>query len=168
MPEAPVPSPDISSKLDASPLNALLLRVSTTDRIALEAVLNIRTTQKAVDALAALQEFPADVVIADIGTSDFETTDLLQALRDPVKTPRKGIPIICLLSESSPDRVRSLVKSGVDHVMVKPISATALRELAQHLCDFPMKQVTVYRYVGPDRRRVPDNSYPGPSRRKSE
>ena len=163
-----MPSSNLSPVSAPSILNALLLRVPTSDRIAIEEVLNVRTTQKADDALAALLEFPADVVVADIGTSDFETTALMRALRDPVTTPRKGIPVICLLSESSPERVRTLVKAGVDHVMIKPISAEALRELAQHLCDSPMEEIKVPRYVGPDRRRVPDNSYTGPSRRGNE
>ncbi len=150
------------------PLKALLLRVGTRDRIALSEVLTINATQKAEAAREALAEFEADVVVADVGASDIEARALLEYLRDPVKTPRKGMPVIWLLAESSPEQVRALVKAGVDHVMIKPISATALRDLAHSLCQHPMPQVAVPRYVGPDRRRLPDASYTGPTRRRGE
>lgn len=146
----------------------MLLRVGTTDRIALESVLAIKTTQSAEAALKALREFPADVVVADTSTSDFETMALLQGLRSPSVSPRKGLAVICLLAESSPERVRGLVKAGVDHVMIKPISATALSDLAQHLRENPMAQVAVPQYAGPDRRRLPDDAYTGPKRRGRE
>ena len=151
----------------AAPLKALLLRVATRERMALAEILEIKITQDAAVALAALADFAADVVIADIGTSDGEATALLKGLRDPAASPRTGLPVICLLSESSPERVRGLIKAGVDHVMIKPISATALRDLAQHLCDNPMPQVAVPKYTGPDRRRLPDHAYTGPNRRGS-
>jgi len=154
--------------LRTTPLKALLLRVGTTDRIALGSVLSIRTTQSAEAAMAALREFPADVLVADTSTSDYETMALLEGLRSPTATPRKGLAVICLLAESSPKRVRGLVKAGVDHVMIKPISATALSDLAQHLSENPMTQIAVPRYVGPDRRRLPDDAYTGPKRRGSE
>lgn len=149
----------------ATPLKALLLRVGTVDRMALAEVLEIKATQDAAAALAALADFAADVAVTDIGTSDRETTALLKGLRDPAASPRKGLPVICLLAESSPSQVRALVKAGVDHVMIKPISTTALCDLALHLRDNPMPQVTVPRYTGPDRRRLPDDSFTGPNRR---
>ena len=152
----------------AAPLKALLLRVGTNERIALESVLAIKTTQSAEAALTALHEFPADVLVADTSTSDYETMALLQRLRSPTASPRKGLAVICLLAESSPERIRGLVKAGVDHVMIKPISATALSDLAQHLAENPMTQITVPQYIGPDRRRLPDDAYTGPQRRSSE
>ncbi len=133
--------------------------------MALGEALDIIAVQTAAAALQALADFPAHVVVANIGTSDRETKTLLASLRDPAATPRKGLPVICLLSESSPQQVHDLVKAGVDHVMVQPISATALRELARHLCDNPMPQINVAKYTGPDRRRLPDDAYTGPNRR---
>ena len=43
--------------------------------------------------------------------------------------------------------MRDLVKVVVDHVMIQPISATALR-------DNPMPQINVAKFTGPDRRRA--------------
>ena len=168
LPELPKASPPVTPGPAAAPLKALLLRVGTIDRIALSEVLAVTATQKADAAQEALRDFAADVVIADIGASDFEAKVLLRHIRNPATTPRKGLPVIYLLAESSPKRVHSLVKSGVDHVMIKPISATALRDLAQYLCDNPVPQVSVPHYVGPDRRRLPDGSYTGPDRRGDE
>ena len=150
------------------PLRAILLRVGTTDRIALSEILTINATQNARDAQRVLGEFDADVVVADVGATEREAMELLAYLRNPAKTPRQGLPMICLLAESSPERVRRLVKAGVDHVMIKPISANGLRDLAQTLCDHPMPQVSVPQYIGPDRRRLPTDSYSGPSRREGE
>jgi CheY-like chemotaxis protein len=149
----------------ARPLKAVLLRVGTVERMALAEVLEIIPTQTAEAALSALADFAADVVVTDIGTSDRETTALLKRLRDPVTSPRRGLPVICLLAESSPAQVHGLIKAGVDHVMIKPISATALYDLARHLCDNPMPQISVPKYIGPDRRRLPDDSFTGPNRR---
>ena len=67
----------------AAPLKALLLRVSTSDRIALGEVLNIIAVQTTAAALQVLADFPAHVVVAYIGTSDRETRALLASLRDP-------------------------------------------------------------------------------------
>ncbi len=142
-----------------------MLRLRTTERMALAEVLEIKATQTAAAALAELGKFTADVVVTDIGTSDRETTALLQGLRDPAASPCKGLPVICLLSHSSPEQVRGLVRGGVDHVMIKPISAAALRDLAQHLCANPLPQISVPKYTGPDRRRLPDESFTGPNRR---
>lgn len=164
MPETSKTSPARGPET-AAPLRALLLRVGTTDRVALGGVLEIMPVQTADAALRALADFPADVVIASISTSDRETTALLASLRDPAASPRQGLPVICLLSESSPAQVHGLVKAGVDHVMIQPISATALRDLAQHLCAHPVTQINVGKYTGPDRRRLPDDAYTGPNRR---
>ncbi len=142
-----------------------MLRVATTDRMALAKVFDIEATQNAAAALRALDDFAAGVLVADIALSERETMAMLSALRDPAASPRRGLPVICLLSESSPERVHQLVRAGVDHVMVKPISAAALRDLAQHLCDNPTAQIAVPNYVGPDRRRLPDEAYGGPDRR---
>jgi len=158
-------SPGIVPGPVATPLKALLLRVGTVERLALAEVLDIKATQNAAAALAALTDFAADVVVTDIGTSERETTALLKGLRDPATSPRKGLPVICLLAISSPAQVHGLVRAGVDHVMIKPISTAALIDLARHLRDNPMPQVTVPRYTGPDRRRLPDDSFTGPNRR---
>ena len=115
--------------------------------MALGEVLNIVAVQTAAAALQALSGFHAHVVVANIGTSDRKTRALLASLRDPDATPRKGLPVICLLSKSSSQQVRDLVKVVVDHVMIQPISATALR-------DNPMPQINVAKFTGPDRRRA--------------
>ena len=148
------------------PLRALLLRLSTAERKAVAEVAEIKATQTAADAVAALRGFTADVVVTDIGTSDRETKAFLEVLRPPRWSPRPGLPVICLLAESSPDRVRALVRAGVDHVMVKPISAAALVELAASLRDEPVEQIQVADYGGPDRRRLPGGAHTGPDRRK--
>ena len=52
--------------------------------------------------------------------------------------------------------------------MIKPISVNGLCELAQYLCGNPMPQVSVPKYIGPDRRRLPMDSYTSPTRRQGE
>lgn len=168
MSEAHNVSPSKAGARDTGPLRALLLRVGTNDRIALSEVLDVNATQNAAAARQALGQFAADVVVADVGSTEREAMELLAFLRDPAATPRRGLPFICLLAESSPERVRRLIKSGVDHVMIKPISVSGLCELAQYLCDNPMPQVSVPKYIGPDRRRLPMDSYTGPTRRQGE
>jgi len=168
VPEIKKAAPASSPKPATARLNALLLRVGTTDRMALSAVLNVNATQNAADARAALESFDADLVVADISHTDVEALALLRHLRSPATAPRKGLQMICLLAASSPERVRGLIKAGVDHVMIKPISAIALRDLAQNLSEHPTPQVAVPKYVGPDRRRLPIASYTGPARRTDE
>jgi hypothetical protein len=58
------------------------------------------------------------------------------------------------------------VKSGVDQVMVKPVSAQAVLELARHLLEAPTAQARSDSYHGPDRRRVAPPHYDGPNRRE--
>jgi DNA-binding NarL/FixJ family response regulator len=168
VPEIKKAAPASGAKPATARLKALLLRVGTMDRMALGEVLNIIATQTAADARVALETFDADLVVADISHSDVEALTLLRHLRSPATAPRNGLQMICLLAASSPERVRGLVKAGVDHVMIKPISAVALRNLAQNLSEHPMPQVAVPQYVGPDRRRLPIASYTGPARRTDE
>ena len=113
--------------------------------MALGEVPNIIAVQTTAAALQVLADFPAHVAVAYIGTSDRETRALIASLRDPAATLRKGLPVICLFSESSHQQVRDLVKAGVDHVMIQPISVTALR-------DNPMPQINVAKHTRPNRR----------------
>ena len=168
MSEARNVSPPNAQARNAGPLRALLLRVGTNEHVALSEVLDVNAAQNAVAARQALGGFAADVVVADVGATEREAMALLAYLRDPVETPRRGLPFICLLAESSPERVRRLIKSGVGQVMIKRISVSGLCELAQYLCDNPMPQVSVPKYIGSDRRRLPMDSYTGPTRRQGE
>jgi hypothetical protein len=59
-----------------------------------------------------------------------------------------------------------MVRQGVDHIMVKPLSPRMLIESAEQLLALPTPQITTGSYRGPDRRRIPLPEFLGSERRQ--
>lgn len=111
---------------------------------------------KAIDLLA---EFAADAAVIDIAAAGTQAAAFMRVLRHPERTPRANLPVIGLLDASSPQEVQRLVRTGIDHLMVKPLSANSLLDLARQASAELAARIATQTYIGPDRRRVDLGGY---------
>jgi signal transduction histidine kinase/ActR/RegA family two-component response regulator len=86
----------------------------------------IRIAHSAADAIAILEEWPAHVVLSDLGLPDMDGFELARALRARHAAGAKG-PFLVALSGygSATDKVRATV-AGFDLHVTKPINAATL------------------------------------------
>jgi two-component system, OmpR family, alkaline phosphatase synthesis response regulator PhoP len=83
-----------------------------------------RTAEDGVDALALLDEWTPDVVVADVMMPRLSGLSLCRAIR---KDPRlTAIPVILLTARNFDDEIEAVVKLGGVTFMNKPFDAEAL------------------------------------------
>ena len=127
------------------------------------------TVYKADNAAAAIEtlgEVEVDVAIIDQESGGDEALEFIRRLRSPRMGEVAALQVIFLVQASRPDDIRRLVRQGIDHIMVKPLSPRMLIESAEQLMAQPTPQITTGSYRGPDRRRIPMPEFLGAERRQ--
>ena len=84
---------------------------------------SVRTAMNGRQALAALQEAPADVIISDVKMPDMDGIDLLRAVRETV--PDLGV--ILMTAFASVETAREAFKLGADDFITKPFDVEELK-----------------------------------------
>ena len=77
-----------------------------------------------VEALAAYQESPPDLMLIDWNMPNMDGITLVKTIRQTDKT----IPMIMCTTEAEKSRVVEALKAGVNNYMVKPFTAEMLSE----------------------------------------
>jgi CheY-like chemotaxis protein len=126
------------------------------------------TAKTAADAIAILREVEIDVAVVDQENGADEATAFIRGIRSPRMAEISSLQVIYLVRTSRPDDIRRMVRQGVDHVMVKPLSPRMLLESAEQLVTHPTPQIATGTYRGPDRRRIPLPSFAGMEKRKNK
>lgn len=142
-------------------MRLILLGVETELADALAKAAQTVDTRSAHEAITALATFEADATLIDYTGAGTQAPALVSMLRNPKRTPRPNMPIIALLDVSSPAEVQRLVRSGINYLMVKPISVSSLLQLADQAAAELMAQISTQTYIGPDRRRVDPGQFGG-------
>ena len=124
--------------------------------------------ETAADAIAILREVEVDVCVVDQEAGADEATTFIRGLRSPRMGEISALQVIYLVRTSRPDDIRRMVRQGVDHVMVKPLSPRMLLESAAQLVSQPTPQIATGTYRGPDRRRIPLPDFTGAEKRKNK
>lgn len=93
---------------------------------------------------------------------DFE---LVRELRRHQNASLSQLPMILLSSIATRSLIETARDSGIDEVVMRPVSPVQLNRKVQQVIEAPRKFVTSASYVGPCRRRKPDHHYDGPRRR---
>lgn len=91
--------------------------------------LGFNNTQEADDgssALPILQKGSFDFVITDWNMPGMHGVDLLKAIRSDEKL--QHIPVLMVTAEAKRDQIILAVESGVNGYVVKPFTATTLKE----------------------------------------
>lgn len=93
---------------------------------------------------------------------------LLKILRDPGRSPAPGLPVLGMMANVTRESLISAVNVGSDLVIQRPFSARVLSDRIVSMISAPAPQYESSKYVGPDRRRIPDNLYDGNLRRSDD
>lgn len=107
----------------------------------------------------------ADVILLsheDDAPVDF---DLVGELRRHQNAGLSQLPMILLSSIATRSLIETARDSGIDEVVMRPVSPVQLHRKVQQVIEAPRQFVTSSNYVGPCRRRKPDDHYDGPRRR---
>ncbi len=113
-----------------------------------------------------LTEFDPDAIIVELTRAQNQLNDVLTSVRHPVKTPKPGIIVLGLMPKSEPAELRRMIKLGLDHVLIRPVSANNLIRSVRDFKENPVPQVKTFNYIGPDRRRLPSDQFGGSERRR--
>lgn len=139
-------------------------------------VRSIATASDGRDALSALRQFDADMVITDWVMAPIDGITLLKRLRSGPDSPCPEVPVLMLTAYTDRARVEQARDAGVNEYLAKPISAACLYARLVAMIERPKQFVRAPSYIGPDRRRPTfsglnrrgpgdSSSYAGPERR---
>jgi DNA-binding response OmpR family regulator len=103
---------------------------------------------------------PPDVVILDADLEDDNPCDLVRSIRHGKLGRNPFLTVVMTTSIASNERVRAIVESGADGLLLKPISPSAVMERLAGLVRQRKPFIVTSAYIGPDRRKDPSR---GPS-----
>ncbi|WP_158043616.1 response regulator [Skermanella pratensis] len=132
-------------------------------RIALKSLLQAEGFSGIVDvpdirSLRALLEEgrdSSDVVVLDADLEGEDPCGLVRAIRHGKLGSNPFVTVIMTTSVASNDRVRAIVESGADGLLVKPLSVNAVMERLIALVRQRKPFIVTSAYIGPDRRKDP-------------
>jgi two-component system chemotaxis response regulator CheY len=118
-------------------------------------------------AIELFDERDFDMAIITLRNRNEESWKFLRWLRSPRLTPKAGLPVLGLLTETTNPVLISAIRRGVNFVALKPMSSNSLHERVTRTLTTSIKMSKTPHYRGPCRRRLPDLDYAGPDRRNT-
>ncbi len=110
----------------------------------------------------AVSEGNPDLIIVDSDLAGGDACDLIQAIRHHRLGSNPFVPIVVTTWENSSDRVRQLIDSGADGLLVKPASIRAIHNHVELIVNNRKPFVVTSSYIGPDRRKDPKHTNTAP------
>lgn len=98
---------------------------------------------------------PPDVVVLDADLEGEDPCGLVRAIRHGKLGRNPFVTVIMTTSVASNERVRAIVESGADGLLVKPLSVNAVMERLVGLVRQRKPFIVTSAYIGPDRRKDP-------------
>jgi DNA-binding response OmpR family regulator len=108
------------------------------------------------DLEAALKEKVPDLLIAEANLGGATFHNFIHSLRHYEVGGNPFLPVIALSREPTPELVRSVINSGADDLVPKPISTGHLLKRIETLIQARKPFVVTSEYIGPDRRTAKD------------
>lgn len=103
----------------------------------------------------AVQGGNPDLIIVDAELAGGDACSLVKAIRQDGLGTNPFIPIIVTSWESSAERVRQLIDSGADGLLLKPASISAIQHHINLIIHKRRPFIVTSSYIGPDRRNDP-------------
>lgn len=121
-------------------------------------------------AISRLREAEITLTLVELGdmAPNSISAVFLETLRDPSRSPAPGMPVLGVMSKVTKISLQKAVHVGADFVIQRPFSAKDLSARIVSMLAAPAPQFNAPDYVGPDRRRMPDNLYDGSLRRRDD
>ena len=116
-------------------------------------------------ALIAISEFKPHLVFTDWAMKPMNGLALVQALRRLPDQQVQTAPVIMITGHADRHVVQSARDSGVNELLVKPITERALYQRIQEVIFRPRPFIFGPDYYGPCRHRHGNRNYNGPERR---
>lgn len=117
------------------------------------------------DFLEIGMEQRPDIVLLSHELNGILNMDLVMHLRRQECPFRSAAPIVLLSSQATKSVIVNARDCGIDEVVMRPVSPVQLQTKLRQLIETPRPFVTSTEYVGPCRRRKPDEHYSGSRRR---
>jgi two-component system chemotaxis response regulator CheY len=116
-------------------------------------------------ALIAISEFKPQLVLTDLAMKPMDGLALVHALRRLPDQQVQTAPVIMITGHADRYVVQSARDSGVNELLVKPITEKALHQRIQEVILRPRTFIFGPDYYGPCRHRHRNRNYDGPERR---
>lgn len=116
---------------------------------------HFRFGESNADIERELAEEPAHVLITETNLPDGDPTGLISAIRHSRTGDNPFLPIIVTTWKPTPDLVRRIVDSGIDDLVIKPVSVGGLVSRVENLIHNRKQFVVTSDYIGPDRHDTP-------------
>jgi two-component system chemotaxis response regulator CheY len=126
----------------------------------------IDEAQDGSEALAAIRNWPPDIILTEWRLYPASGLELLKAIRKERGTV-KFTPLIMVTSETRREKVIQARNVGVTEFVAKPFNAKSLLLRIKEVIERPRPFVDVGGYFGPDRRRRSEIMAEGADRRGS-
>ncbi len=155
----------VEKVIDNATRSILLIGCPILAGLSAEGVKKVDFVANGDEALRFLCGRPVDAVVVDQDIGEVNLFRFVQALRNPAESPRPGQPVVLVAKEATARLVGKAIMTGVDQIIVKPISPALLVMTVDDLLANPQEQVDIASYVGPCRRRLEIGGYSGVERR---
>ncbi len=158
-------------KLDCAALSVLIVDDQPFFRVLLSEILRnigvreIHTATDGLDALDALDNIVADVVITDWVMPEMDGLELAAAIRKMDDPLVRAVPIILVTANNLKSQIEKARNCGIDTFVLKPVSIKSVIERLREVIERPRPLVLTEAYRGPCRRRRSDPAFRGPFRR---
>ena len=117
------------------------------------------------EAFQVMRIFTPDIILVDWEMQPLDGVDFVRLVRTGDDSPNQYVPIIMVTAYSERSRVTQARDVGINEMLIKPLSATALYSRICAVVERPRPFVKSKSYFGPDRRRRADPTYQGAERR---
>lgn len=126
-------------------------------RTALNGLSNVEYSEyKEFESLKSDLEFSwPDLVLVDIDLAGGDVCELIRSIRYNEFGMNPFVPIVALTWATNRNSIRRIIDSGVDSVLIKPLSASAVVKYVDKLSRSRKSFVVTSSYIGPDRRVDP-------------
>ena len=116
-------------------------------------------------ALVAISELKPQLVLTDLAMKPMDGLALVHALRRLPDQQVQTTPVIMITGHADRHLVQTARDSGVNELLVKPITESALHQRIQEVIFRPRLFIFGPDYYGPCRHRHRNRNYDGPERR---
>jgi CheY-like chemotaxis protein len=117
------------------------------------------------EALIAIADFKPQLVLTDLAMKPMDGLALVRALRRLPDQQAQTTPVIMITGHADRHVVQSARDSGVNELLVKPITERALTQRVEEVILRPRPFIFGPDYFGPCRHRHSNRDYAGPERR---
>lgn len=144
---------------DFSQVRCLIVDDSATMRKVVRAMLSslgtcrIREAADGAMALETLQQWPTDLVLADVSMEPMDGLDFVRRLRRSDRDDTRHVPVVMLTGHGDVATICLARDAGANEILAKPITAVTLAHRIAEVVERPRPFIRAASYIGPDRRR---------------